>query len=752
MFNCLRANYRHARVPSACRSVRGGDACILLTHGFAEPGCGLPRRLTGGRKFHILNSFGLSPENKQALLDLFKDANRTEESTDSSILVSIGGDRSKARTYPRGVRLLDVLPTDQQKQLFACLVDGKVQDIRYSLQRDADITPILHSELHRLAESVQTEAANEVAWRTASLLVSIAALQLFGCRVRPLQGAVDKDKGGFSIDLLILRTPTPSNFQNWEHADGQATFLGRLSDAQLEELQQHAIKLTESKHLFEEVRLDDSSLLEGVGLQVPRSEGGKVTLWKFQDVFFTCDKPIARSASQIQVLELSASELVHHVTTKRQCVTRVYGIGFGHSRMKERWLAQIELAKQSDHRALGRAQGLFMTHRFSPGAPFFLPHGTRIIRRLQDFLRSKYRRFGFEEVMTPLVYKKELWEISGHWENYQSDMFAVRGCCDTELAITAGLKPMNCPAHCLVFDSVPRSASELPLRLADFSALHRNETSSLTGLVRVSQFHQDDGHIFCRRDQIASEITATLDMLAEVYRALTFSDYELTLSTRPENKFIGTEAEWAEAESALRRSLEGAARPWSIKEGEGAFYGPKIDVMVKDSLGNAYQTATIQLDFQLPARFNLKYKLPDGGSAAPVIIHRAVFGSIERILAILTEHYRGRWPFWLNPRQAIICPTVAAQSYAESVHAALSQSFERSHLPIHLDLDRSKGNLSTMIKSAQQAQYSLMLVVGPREVTNQTVSVRTRAGVTLGEMSLADVTAFITDLQINHKA
>lgn len=752
MFTCLRASYRRASNLSGTRLNRGGGVSDSITRGYTRFNHILPLGLAGIRRYHVLNTQTLSPEHQHALLDLFKGTSNAPGTSESTTLVSIDGARGKAGVDPKEVRCVDVVPIEQRGQLFCCLVGGKVKDSRGSLQKDEDFTPILHSDLERLTDSVQTEAVNEVAWRTASLLVTIAAVQLFSGRVHHVQGAIDKSKAGFSTDLLIYRSTTPCSQQNLEHADAQGSFEGRLSDAQLQQLQQHAIKLTKSNSKFEKVRVDNPSLLEGTGLQIKRDEDGNFYLWKFQDVLFTCDKPIASYASQIQVLELTSLELVHHPVTKRQCVTRVYGVGFGHPQLRDRWLAQTELAKQSDHRALGRAQGLFMTHKFSPGAPYFLPHGTRIIRRLQDFLRSKYRRFGFEEVMTPLVYKRELYELSGHWQNYQQDMFGVCGCCDPEPTVTAGLKPMNCPAHCLIFDSHPRSASELPLRYADFTALHRNETSSLTGLVRVTQFHQDDGHIFCRRDQIAEEITASLAMLDEVYAALAFTGYELSLSTRPADKFIGTEAEWAEAEAALKRSLEGTARPWSIKAGEGAFYGPKIDVLVKDGMGNAYQTATIQLDFQLPARFGLRYKLPEGGSAPPVIIHRAVFGSLERIVAILTEVYRGRWPFWLNPRQAMICPMDVAMGYAEEMFDTLTQSFERSRLPIHLDLDRSKGPLAAKIRSAQQHQYGLMLVVGSREMANRSVNVRTRAGATLGEMSVDELVAYITDLQTNYKA
>ncbi|KAJ9064988.1 hypothetical protein DSO57_1024638 [Entomophthora muscae] len=656
----------------------------------------------------------------------------------------------KVKKIPKGTLCLDALKGYKQSEVLACLVNGKHQDLRFALHQSADIVPISQADLYSLADCASSEAANKVAWGTASALVSIAAFHLFGKRVKHLQTAVDMDRGGFSTDLLILKLPNADGFKDWEQLYTDDAFIGRLSEEQLDALQKHAVELCKANDAFEKITLADTKALHD--LDIPASEDGSFSLWKFQNVLFTCSKPIAQRPSQIKVLGLSASELVHHAATKRQCVTRVYGFGFAHPRMKSRWDTQLEQAKMRDHRVVGQVQGLFMTHPFSPGAPFFLPHGTRIIRRLQDFLRAKYRRFGFEEVMTPLVYKKELWEVSGHWANYQQDMFAVRGCCDPDSDASTGLKPMNCPAHCLIFDSIPRSSADLPLRLADFGALHRNEASgALTGLTRVRQFHQDDGHIFCRPDQIAQEISATLQMLAEVYKALSFPSYELSLSTRPKENFMGSESEWEEAENALKRSLDGTGRPWFVKEGDGAFYGPKIDIMVKDGLGRSHQTATIQLDFQLPSRFGLKYKLPGGGTATPVIVHRAVFGSIERVLAILMEHHSGRWPFWLNPRQIIICPTPGAAEYAESVYASLSDRLESQNLHIYLDIDRSEDNLSAMIKSAQKAQYSLMLVVGPQEAEQNTINVRTRTGQVLGQFSFDKMTSFIAEMQNNHK-
>ncbi|KAJ2984659.1 hypothetical protein NUW58_g5946 [Xylaria curta] len=332
----------------------------------------------------------------------------------------------------------------------------------------------------------------------------------------------------------------------------------------------------------------------------------------------------------------------------------------------------------ADHRQLGVQQELFTTSVYSPGSPILLPNGARIFNRLVEFLRRQYARYGFDEVITPTIYKKALWKKSGHLENYSDDMFTVTSTSPSRSDAAKdseedeyGLKPMNCPGHCLIFASHLRSYRDLPIRYADFSPLHRNEISgALSGLTRVRRFHQDDGHIFCRPSQIEEEIRKTLDFVRVVYSTFKLGPYRLTLSTRPADHYIGAPEEWETAEGALKRALDVSGQDWTINEGDGAFYGPKIDIVLRDSDGKEHQTATIQLDFQLPKRFDLGYVAPapeyerrgetttdpdalnETGLVTPVLIHRAVLGSVERLMALLIEHYNGAWPFWLNPRQS----------------------------------------------------------------------------------------------------
>lgn len=425
-------------------------------------------------------------------------------------------------------------------------------------------------------------------------------------------------------------------------------------------------------------------------------------------------------------------------------------------------------------------QELFTTSIYSPGSPIFLPAGARIFNRLVEYLRKKYVKYGFQEVITPTIYKKALWAKSGHLENYADDMFTVistspaRRDSATEqgqepTAIAAeedeyGLKPMNCPGHCIIYNAQRHSYRDLPIRYADFSPLHRNEVSgALSGLTRVRRFHQDDGHIFCRPAQIEAEIRSTLDFVAEAYETFRLGPYRLVLSTRPDEHYIGTLEDWAQAEGALKGALDATGQPWTLNEGDGAFYGPKIDIILKDSDGKEHQTATIQLDFQLPKRFELEYEAPAPeleqqglvttdpeklavvGRVRPVMIHRAILGSVERLMALLIEHYHGNWPFWLNPKQVAIVTvndTPEVVGLARSTQAALlgtgiealgvkapsegSSGGDGKPAPIPglaVDVDDSARTVGVKLREARSKGYGLIAVVGPKNLESGTVDV-----------------------------
>ncbi|KAK9461881.1 uncharacterized protein V1516DRAFT_275812 [Lipomyces oligophaga] len=386
-----------------------------------------------------------------------------------------------------------------------------------------------------------------------------------------------------------------------------------------------------------------------------------------------------------------------------------------------------------DHRQIGSRQQLFMLNENTPGSVFFLPHGTRIFNTLLSFIRAQVKQYGFDEVVSPIIYKSDLWKTSGHWEKYEQDMFSVQGRAAHSVQ-EYGLKPMNCPGHCLIYKHIDKSYRELPVRYSDFSPLHRNESATtITGLTRVRRFHQDDGHIFCRSDQISQEIKATLELIDNVYKVFEIPSYRLLLSTRPDT-FIGAIEDWDRAEDALRSTLEATQQPWEINEGDGAFYGPKIDVMLKDRRGKEHQAATIQLDFQLPQRFDLKYKDEnDTVDNRPVMIHRAVFGSLERFMALLIEHYQGKWPLWLSPRQVLVLPLTSRNlDYARKVQESLSgiSQSQTKHIAdftyktLYVDVDERSEPLNSRLREGILKGYSYIAVVGDREMDAKTVALR----------------------------
>ncbi|KAI1230002.1 hypothetical protein IHE44_0010721 [Lamprotornis superbus] len=456
-----------------------------------------------------------------------------------------------------------------------------------------------------------------------------------------------------------------------------------------------------------------------------------------------------------------------------QSLQRMAAVSFPSTQDLEQWERAQEEAAQRDHRRIGKDQELFFFHKFSPGSCFFLPRGTHIYNTLVEFIRvrfplspiislsphhpdptSEYRARGFSEVVTPNLFSPRLWELSGHWQHYSPHIFSVPATPET-----LSLKPMNCPAHCLMFSHRPRSWRELPLRLADFGVLHRNEPpGTLTGLTRVRRFQQDDAHIFCTLEQLESEIDSSLDFIRTVYTVLGFS-FRLALATRP-NGFLGDPETWDRAEQVgrsflchvppalcpsdlpdpplqqLERSLQNFGQPWELSPGDGAFYGPKvrhsgeggslkgatqdpsgtypplychqIDIRIRDALGRHHQCGTIQLDFQMPERFELEYASPSGGPARPVLIHRAVLGSVERMVAVLAESCGGRWPLWLSPLQAMVIPqTPEVEDYAREVQTVLRRG------GLLADLDWDPGTtLARKIRRAQLAHYNFQLGKG----------------------------------------
>ena len=411
--------------------------------------------------------------------------------------------------------------------------------------------------------------------------------------------------------------------------------------------------------------------------------------------------------------------------SNRKMLQRIYGIAFQSKEELETYLQRIEEAKKRDHRRLGKELGLFMLTDYGPGFPFFLPKGMVLRNTLIDYWREVHRRYGYVEVSTPMILNRQLWEQSGHWDHYKNNMYTT--VIDGE---DYAIKPMNCPGGMLVYASEPHSYRDLPLRVGELGLVHRHELSgALHGLFRVRCFTQDDAHIFMTREQMESEIQNVVRLFDEVYNVFGLK-YTVELSTMPEDH-IGTVEEWEANQEILKKAITGMGKDFVVNEGDGAFYGPKLDFHIEDCLGRTWQCGTIQLDSQLPERFNLEYTGEDGQKHRPVMIHRVVFGSIERFIGVITEHFAGAFPLWLTPVQVKVLPvTDRAHEYAKGLSQKLVDA------GIRAEDDCRSEKLGYKIREAQMQKIPYMLVVGDRDMENGTVSVRTRKGEDLGAMTM----------------
>lgn len=399
----------------------------------------------------------------------------------------------------------------------------------------------------------------------------------------------------------------------------------------------------------------------------------------------------------------------------RQMLQRVYAVSFKDKKQLKEHLNFLEEAKKRDHRKLGKELGLFHFEKFSPGAPFFMPKGAFVYNQLVEYIRKLYRIYGYDEVITPQVLDSDLWHTSGHYEHYKENMFFSR-IDEQEYAV----KPMNCPCHMLMFAHYKYSYRDLPLRYADFGRLHRYEKAgALAGLTRVRTFCQDDAHIFLALDQIQEEIAKTMKMILTAYEMFDFKKVRINLSTRPEKK-SGSDEEWDIAESALEDALKESGVEFHIKEGDGAFYGPKIDIDVADALNRYHQLGTIQLDFQLPQRFDLKFTTSEGTEERPVVVHRALLGSLERFFGVYLEHVAGAFPFWLAPEQIVIVP-VNMDIHGEHAKKLSKSLFDKGY---RVKVDDRNESMGYKTRQIQKAKIPFMLVIGDREMENNTVSVR----------------------------
>ncbi|CAJ0574882.1 unnamed protein product, partial [Mesorhabditis spiculigera] len=511
--------------------------------------------------------------------------------------------------------------------------------------------------------------------------------------------------------------------------------VGQEDFPKIEEIAKCAVK---DKQPFERLEVSKEDLLEmfkynefKVRILNEKVKTPSTTVYRCGPLIDLCRGPHVRHTGKIKAMKVTkASASYWEGNCEAESLQRIYGISFPDPKQLKEWEKFQEEAAKRDHRKLGVAQDLFFFHPMSPGSAFWYPKGAHIYNKLVEFCRGEYRKRGFTEVITPNMYNAKLWEQSGHWQHYKDDMFTF----EVEKE-QFGLKPMNCPGHALMFSHKPRTHNELPYRFADFGVLHRNEMSgALSGLTRVRRFQQDDAHIFCRPDQIGDEIRACLDYLEFAYEKVFGFTFKLNLSTRPDN-YLGELEVWNKAEAELETVLNLSGRPWKLNPGDGAFYGPKIDITIQDALKRNFQCATIQLDFQMPERFDLHFFDEKGEKKRPVMIHRAVLGSVERMTAILTESFGGKWPFWLSPRQAkVITVHESVSEYARSVKEKLYKA--------GFEVEYEEGCSDTMnkqIRNAQLAQFNFILVLGVREMEKGTANVRTRENAVLGEFPLDEL-------------
>ena len=589
------------------------------------------------------------------------------------------------------------------KSLSERIVISKVDDTLWDLERP------LEADCKLELFDFESPEGKRVFWHSSAHVLGEACEKHYGCH-------------------LCIGPPTEEGFF-YEMAMGDSgdRMITQGDFGSLETLIKNA---TKEKQKFERLVVSKEQLLEMFHynkykkhiIQSKIPDGTSTTVYRCGPMIDLCVGPHIPHTGRIKamtVLKNSASYFLGD--QNNDSLQRLYGISFPDAKQMSEYKQFLLEAAKRDHRKIGKEQELFMFHELSPGSCFWLPHGARIYNTLQEFIKSEYRQRGFDEVVTPNMFNSKLWQTSGHWQNYKDDMF-VLGVDKEQFA----LKPMNCPGHCLMFASRDRSYKELPLRLADFGVIHRNEASgALSGLTRVRRFCQDDAHIFCMSSQIEQEMAGCFDFLQRVYGLFGFT-FKLELSTRP-NKYLGDIETWNAAESRLAAALDKfVPGKWELNPGDGAFYGPKIDITISDAMRRHHQCATIQLDFQLPQQFKLEYRtaVSQGGETQaerPVMIHRAIVGSLERFIAILTEHFAGKWPFWLSPRQVLVVPvTNTVFDYAKSVQQRLwDEGF-------FADVDLSDNTLPKKVRNGEIAQYNFVFVVGHEEMETKSVNIRNR--------------------------
>src|SRR5262245_37979908 len=624
-----------------------------------------------------------------------------------------------SRSVPSGTTVGDLamlISPGLANAALAGKVGERLVDLSYPLTGDAPVQIITSKNA--------TEALPLYRHSTAHLLAAAVTNLLPGvqCGIGP---ATDE---GFFYDFVVPRPFVPEDLEAIEKKMRELADQGLVFERQMWPRE-------EAKRFFAargeplKVQLIDEKT-EG------QSEVSCYTIKDKETFVDFCIGPHVPSTGKLKAFKLlSTSNAYWKGDARSQPMQRVYGTAFLSEKELKEHLTRLEEAKKRDHRKIGREQQLFMFHPWAPGAAFWLSKGTTLYNLLANYMRDVLFPAGYVEVKTPLIFNKSLWETSGHWSHYRQNMFLVDSADEEQMAI----KAMNCPGHMLVFGSEVRSYRDLPIRLHEQTPLHRNEASGvLSGLVRVRQFSQDDAHCFVTQEQIGDEVERLLGLVQRVYGDFGLP-YSAKLSTRPP-EFLGEIETWNSAEAQLKAAMENANQRYTLNEGDGAFYGPKIDFDVTDAIGRKWQCATIQLDYQLPQRFGLKYIGVDNAEHMPVVIHRAIFGSFERFIAILIEHYAGAFPVWLAPVQAMLIPIADRHAeYCRLVRERLTKA------GLRVEIDLSVERMNAKIRNAQMQKIPYMLVVGDREQEQEAVAVRLRSGEDLKTKSIDEFIAIASD-------
>lgn len=629
----------------------------------------------------------------------------------SNIKVSLPD--GSVKEFEAGSSLLSIAKSLNQKLGKTALlakVDGENKDLSDVLDHDAKVefvTPDSEEGLHAIRH-------------TASHVMAQAIQHLFPGTKFAIGPAIEK---GFYYDLDSDHVFTPEDLRAIEKE------MNKIIKANYPLVRK---ELSRAEALAEFKAADQPYKVE---LIEDLPEDAVISTYTQGDFTDLCAGPHCPSTGRVKAFKLmSIAGAYWRGDEHNKMLQRIYGTAFASKEDLEAYLHMMEEAEKRDHRKLGKQLGLFMLSDYGPGFPFFLPNGMIIRNTLIDYWREVHRKYGYQEVMTPMIMNRQLWETSGHWDHYKENMYFTQIDGDDY-----AIKPMNCPGGMLVYANEPHSYKELPLRVGELGLVHRHELSgALHGLFRVRCFTQDDAHIFMMPNQIEDVIQETIRLFDEVYATFGLT-YHAELSTRPDNS-MGDDTTWEMTTNALRKAMDDFGLKYSINEGDGAFYGPKIDVKVTDAIGREWQLSTIQCDFTLPERFELEYVGQDGERHRPVMVHRAILGSLERFIGVLTEHYAGAFPTWLAPVQAkILTVTDAQNAFAEEACEALMKQ------GIRAEVDTRNEKLGFKVREAQLAKIPYILVVGDKEVEARSVNVRLRTGENLGVKSLDEVAALVQE-------